>query len=100
MTTYWLYFSIPTIGTQYRSVIFYVNEEQKTKAESLIKELNETKAYEKSVVTDIQPLREFYEAESYHSEYYKKHSDQPYCQIVIAPKLEKLEKKFAELLKK
>jgi peptide-methionine (S)-S-oxide reductase len=87
------------IGTQYRSAIFYANEEQKEKAEKLIKELNDTKAYEKPVVTEVVPLGDFYDAEKYHQEYFARHADAPYCQIVIAPKLEKLQKRFAELLK-
>ncbi len=87
------------IGTEYRSGIFYLNEEQRVAAETLVKELNDTKAYDKPVVTTVQPLEVFYPAESYHQEFYKYHSDEPYCQIVIAPKLEKLQKRFAELLK-
>ena len=88
------------VGTQYRSAIFYGNEEQKTKAEALVRELNETKAYDKPIVTEVRPLGTFYPAENYHQGYYRNHADQPYCQLVIAPKLEKLEKRFAELLKK
>lgn len=87
------------IGTQYRSAIFYQNDIQKQKAEDLIKELNASKAYEKPVVTEVKPLEMFYPAENYHQGYYRNHKDQPYCQIVIAPKLEKLQKKFADLLK-
>lgn len=87
------------VGTQYRSAIFYGNEEEKTKAEALIKELNDSKAYAKPVVTEVQPLIKFYEAEGYHHEYYEHNKDAPYCQLVIAPKLDKLEKRFAELLK-
>jgi peptide-methionine (S)-S-oxide reductase len=87
------------VGTQYRSAIFYADEEQKEKAEALIKELNGKKAYDKSVVTEVQPLTEFYEAEDYHHDYYKNNSSQPYCQLVIAPKLKKLQKGFVELLK-
>jgi peptide-methionine (S)-S-oxide reductase len=87
------------IGTQYRSAIFYADEEQKTKAEALIKELNDTKAYAKPVVTEVSPLSEFFEAEDYHHEYYKNNKSAPYCQLVIAPKVEKLQKRFAELLK-
>ncbi len=86
-------------GTQYSSAIFYASDEQKAKAESLIGELDEKKAYPKPVVTIVKPLGTFYEAENYHHDYYETHKDAPYCQIVIAPKLEKLEKKFAELLK-
>ena len=88
------------IGTQYRSAIYFADDEQRIKAEKLIRELNDTNAYEKPVVTEVQPLNTFYEAEEYHQKYYVEHADQPYCQLVIAPKLEKLQKKFAELLKK
>lgn len=88
------------VGTQYRSAIFYTDDEQKAKAEALVKELDSTKAYDAPIVTEVKPLGAFYEAEGYHQEYYKNHADQPYCQLVIAPKLEKLEKRFAELLKK
>ncbi len=88
------------VGTEYRSAIFYADEEQKQKAEATIQELNDSKAYDKPVVTELQPLGEFYPAEDYHKDYYKLHSDQPYCQIVIAPKLEKFQKQFEKLLKK
>ena len=88
------------VGTQYRSAIFYADLEQKQKAEALITELNDTHAYDKPVVTEVKPLGEFYEAEYYHRDYYKNHSEQPYCQLVIAPKLEKLQKQFENLLKK
>jgi peptide-methionine (S)-S-oxide reductase len=88
------------IGTQYRSGIYYANDEQKEKAETLVHELNESKAYEKPVVTEIKPLTKFYVAEEYHREYYKNNSAQPYCQLVIAPKLEKLQERFEKLLKK
>ena len=87
------------IGTQYRSIIFYGNEEEKRKAETLIKELNESRAYDKPVVTEVKPLTEFYEAEDYHKNFYKKNEDAPYCQIVIAPKLKKLQERFVKLLK-
>ena len=87
------------IGTQYRSVIFFSDDEQKNKAESLIKELNDSHAYDKPVVTEVQPLQKFYEAEDYHHDYYKNNKEQGYCQLVIAPKLEKLQKRFANLLK-
>ena len=87
------------VGTQYRSAIFYGSEEEKEKAETLIKELNESKAYDKPVVTQVLPLTKFFEAEDYHHDYYKNNKNQPYCQLVIAPKLEKMQKRFAELLK-
>ena len=85
-------------GTQYRSVIFYTTEEQKIEAEKLIKELNDTKAYERAVVTEVAPLDKFYEAEDYHKNYYDEHPEAAYCQIVIAPKLERLQKRFGELV--
>ncbi|MES2314354.1 MAG: peptide-methionine (S)-S-oxide reductase MsrA [Patescibacteria group bacterium] len=87
------------IGTQYRSAIFYTTDEQKAKAESLVKELNDREAYDKPVVTEVKPLDIFYEAEDYHHDYYKNNESQPYCQLVIAPKLEKLQKRFENLLK-
>jgi len=87
------------VGTQYRSAIFYTNDDQKRKSESLIGELNATKAYDKPIVTEVKPLGEFYEAEDYHKDYYDNHKDAPYCQLMIAPKLEKLQKRFGELLK-
>ena len=85
------------VGTQYRSVIFYANERQKEKAEHYIKVLS--KAYTKPIVTTVEPLQAFYPAEDYHKKYYEFHKDAPYCQLVIAPKVEKVEEKFKNLLK-
>ncbi len=87
------------VGTQYRSAIFYVDDSQKVVADKFIQELRDNKAYDKDIVTEIHPLKEFYDAEYYHKEYYATHKDAPYCQLVITPKLEKLEKRFANLLK-
>ncbi len=87
------------VGTQYRSGIFYVDLEQKEKAEKLVEELNETKAYDKPVVTEVQPLIKFYPGEEYHREYYKNNKNQPYCQLVIAPKLAHLQERFGKLIK-
>jgi peptide-methionine (S)-S-oxide reductase len=87
------------VGTQYRSAIFYANEEQKREAEAFIKELNDSKAFGKSVVTTLEPLGEFYEAEDYHQKYYANNPYQPYCQYMIPPKLNKLHKQFGALLK-
>lgn len=86
------------VGTQYRSAIFYADNEQKNRAEKLVRELTDSKAYDKPIVTEIKPLGEFYDAEYYHRDYYELHKDAPYCQLVIAPKLEKLQRRFAELL--
>jgi peptide-methionine (S)-S-oxide reductase len=87
------------VGTQYRSAIFYADEEQKREAEAFIKELNDSKAFGKPVVTTLEPLGEFYVAEDYHQKYYANNPYQPYCQYMIPPKLSKLHKQFGELLK-
>ncbi len=87
------------VGEQYASTIFYSSEEQKSKAEALINELDDSKAYEKPVVTAVRPLTGFFPAEDYHRDYYESHKDAPYCQLIIEPKLVKLQKRFAELLK-
>lgn len=86
-------------GTQYRSVIFYNNEEQKQEAQSIIAELKKAKAYNDPIVTTIEPLTKFYKAEDYHQNYYANNKNQPYCQMVIQPKLEKFEKVFKDKLK-
>ena len=87
------------VGTQYRSAIFYKNENEKKAAESLIAALNE-KVFSNKIVTTLEPLQKFYKAESYHQGYYQNNKKQPYCQMVIQPKLEKFEKVFKERLKK
>ncbi|MGF6849975.1 peptide-methionine (S)-S-oxide reductase [Chitinophaga sp. W3I9] len=88
------------VGTQYRSVIFYNNEDQKEKAAFYKKKLQESGAYDKPIVTEIAPLTTFYEAEDYHQNYYNQNGSQPYCTFVIKPKLEKFKKAFAGHLKK
>jgi peptide-methionine (S)-S-oxide reductase len=87
------------VGTQYRSTILYADEEQKRQAEAFIKELNDSKAFGKPVVTTVEPLGEFYAAEDYHQKYYARNPYQPYCQYSIPPKLNKLHKQFSQLLK-
>ena len=87
------------VGTQYRSAILYADEEQKREAEAFIKELNDSKAFGKPIVTTLEPLGEFYEAEDYHQKYYANNPYQPYCQYLIPPKLNKLHKQFSALLK-
>ena len=87
------------VGTQYRSIILYTNENQKSDAEKFIKKVNESASEGKPIVTEIKPLEKFYEAEDYHKDFYQKNPSQPYCQIVINPKLQKLEKQFSALLK-
>lgn len=86
-------------GTQYRSVIFYHNSQQKSTAENMIKLLTEKKVYENSIVTQLLPETVFYPAEKYHQEYYENNANQPYCRVVINPKLEKLRKNFEKYLK-
>ncbi|MEO6290545.1 MAG: peptide-methionine (S)-S-oxide reductase MsrA [Ginsengibacter sp.] len=87
------------VGPQYRSVIFYGNEEQKDQAENYKAELDKSGAFDKPVVTAIEPLTNYYAAENYHQDYYKNHDSQPYCYFVIKPKMDKLKKVFADLLK-
>src|ERR671918_486357 len=85
------------VGTQYRSAIFYANDEQKREAENFIKQLDEAGTFGKSIVTTLEPLTDFYEAEGYHQKYYASNPYQPYCQVMIPPKLNKLHKQFADL---
>ena len=87
------------IGTQYRSVIFYHNDTQKTEAEQIIKILTESKTWKAPLVTEVKPFTAFYRAEEYHKNYFKHHPEQAYCQLVIAPKIEKLQKHFLPKLK-
>jgi peptide-methionine (S)-S-oxide reductase len=86
-------------GTQYRSVIFYNNEEQKQEAQSIIAELKKAQVYENPIVTTLEPFTKFYKAGDYHQNYYANNKNQPYCQMVIQPKLEKFEKVFKDKLK-
>nr|WP_324691639.1 bifunctional methionine sulfoxide reductase B/A protein [Flavobacterium cheonhonense] len=87
------------VGTQYRSVIFFKNEEQKKAAQSIIAELNKD-VYNHKIVTTLEPFKAFYKAKDYHQNYYQNNQEQPYCQMVIQPKLEKFEKVFKNRLKK
>jgi len=86
------------VGTQYRSAIFYTNDNQKKEAEDFIKELNASNSEGVPVVTEVVPLTKFFEAENYHKDYFANNPNQPYCALVINPKLEKIQKKFAELI--
>lgn len=87
------------VGTQYRSVIFYHNEDQHRKAVYYKQQLQESGAFDQPVVTEISPLKNFYVAEDYHQNYYSQNGSQPYCYYVIRPKLEKFKKVFREKLK-
>jgi len=87
------------VGTQYRSVIFYHNENQKMLALKYKEELNKSKAFDRPVVTEIQPFSVFYPAEDYHQNYFNQNGEQPYCSYIIAPKVEKFRKVFKQYLK-
>lgn len=87
------------VGTQYRSAVFYHNDEQKRIAEHYKQELDQSGAFNNPIVTEIAPLGDYYVAEDYHQNYYKYNSDQPYCSFVISPKMEKFRKAFKEKLK-
>ena len=87
------------VGTQYRSVIFYSDDTEKTTAERNSKEIQDSLTDGSHVVTQIVPLVNFFPAEQYHANYYEMNADAPYCQIIIEPKVEKVRKRFAELVK-
>ncbi len=88
------------VGSQYRSVIFYHDEEQRGTAERVTKEINESKIWGRTAVTELLPFEVFYKAEEYHQEYFRRNSSQPYCQLVVAPKVAKFRKHYFEMLKK
>lgn len=87
------------VGTQYRSAVFYNSEEQKEIAEKVKKELEDQKIFSDPIVTEITQVKEFYVAEEEHQNYYNSHRSQPYCQVIIDPKIQKLRNKFSHKLK-
>jgi peptide-methionine (S)-S-oxide reductase len=87
------------VGTQYRSAIFYHSKEQKEIAEDVIREFDRSHTWEDPIVTEVSPFSHFYPAEDEHKDYYDKHSHEPYCRLVIAPKIAKLRKHFTDQLK-
>lgn len=87
------------VGTQYRSVIFYNDDSEKMIAERIAKEIQDSLTDGSRVVTHILPYTNFFPAEQYHANYYEMNSDAPYCQLIIEPKIEKVKKRFAELVK-
>lgn len=89
----------PDTGTQYRSAIFYANDEQKRIAQAYIEQLNKAKVFGAEIVTQVAPLDAFHEAEDYHQNYLEHHPDQPYIVINDIPKVENLKKEFPELYK-
>jgi peptide-methionine (S)-S-oxide reductase len=88
------------IGRQYRSAIFYHNEEQKRTAEEVMREITASGIWDAPIITEVTPFDKFYMAEDYHQEYFKNNPFQGYCRAVIAPKVTKFRHKFAERLKK
>ncbi len=87
------------VGEQYRSVIFYQGEEQRRTAEAVIRELTEEKAFDKPIVTAIEPATTFYPAEDYHQNYLANNPMQPYCMFVVTPKVQKIREKYAKRVK-
>ena len=88
----------PDVGSQYRSAVYYHDEDQREVVEAYVDELESNGVYDDSIVTEVAPLETFYPAEEYHQDYYEKNPDQPYCAIQIPPKLEKVREKFADRL--
>ena len=87
------------VGSQYRSIILYTNEQQKKTAEKVLLALNASKEFKRQIVTEIKPLEKFYEAEDYHKNYYANNMEKPYCQLIIFPKLTHLRQKYSAKLK-
>lgn len=87
------------VGSQYRSGIFFQNEDQRKKSENAIATLNKNRAFEKPIITELSPFKNFVKAENYHQEYYDLNKEEPYCKVVIKPKMDKLHKIFADKLK-
>lgn len=87
------------VGEQYRSVIYYVSDEQRQAAEAVKTRLEKDRVYKQPIITTIEPLRNFFPAEDYHRNYFDRNADQPYCQTVINPKLAKLRQKYSALLR-
>jgi peptide-methionine (S)-S-oxide reductase len=87
----------PDVGTSYRSVIFYTTPEQEKVAKAYIAQLDEAKAFPRKIVTEVVPLKAFYDAEEYHQDYAEKNPDNPYIQVCDIPKVHALQKEFPEL---
>lgn len=87
------------VGTQYRSVVFYHNDEQRTQTEGYKSQLDQSGTWKDPIVTEIAPFEKFYEAENYHDDYFNRNGSQPYCAFVVRPKVEKFVKQFGDKLK-
>lgn len=86
-------------GTQYRSAVFFHNEAQKAAAKKMIEELNKSGAFDAPIVTTLEPMKKWYPAEDYHQEYFELNAQQPYCRIVVGPKVAKFQQRYQALLK-
>ena len=89
----------PDVGAQYRSEVFAHTDEQEDTAREVIAELNAAGVWDRRIVTEVSPATDFYPAEDYHREYYRRNGSQPYCQVIISPKVAKFRKQFASRLK-
>jgi len=87
------------VGTEYRSIVLFTDEAQKKESETFIGELNDSSKEGKPIATEVAPLMKFYPAEQEHLDYYARNKNQGYCQVIIEPKLQKVQEKFTELLK-
>jgi peptide-methionine (S)-S-oxide reductase len=87
------------VGTQYRSALFYADDDQRSQAQAYIADLRSSKTFSRPIVTELKPLGQFYPAEKYHQDFYDNNQSYPYCTFVIDPKVAKLRKEFAHLLK-
>lgn len=87
------------IGTQYRSAIFYHNEDQRRDADEVIKEITDEGVFDAPIVTEVKPFEKFWPAEDYHQEYFANNPNVPYCAAVVSPKVKKFRQKFADRLK-
>ena len=88
----------PDVGSQYRSAIYTESDEQQRLAERFVDELESAEAFDDPIVTEVEPLDTFYEAEAYHQDYFEKNPNQPYCAVNVAPKVKKVREKFADKL--
>lgn len=87
------------VGTQYRSVVFHASPEQEREAREAIRDLEAEGVWDEPIVTEVAPLERFYPAEAYHQEYFARNPSQPYCQVVVAPKVSKFRRKFMDRLR-
>lgn len=88
------------VGTQYRSVVFYTNDEQRVDAQAVIDELTQEKIFDRKIVTEVSPLSNYSVAEAYHQRYFENNPNQGYCMMVVAPKVAKFRKQFVSLLRR